>query len=62
MTNEIKELRTELGLSQKQLGDLAGMAASDIGALERGERIPGVFNAYIIAQCLGKRIDEVFFL
>ena len=37
---EIKSLRKELGLTQKELGDLIGANAESVARWERGERKP----------------------
>jgi len=40
--DRIRELRTNLGLSGKNLGDMVGITQSYISALERGEREPSL--------------------
>jgi transcriptional regulator with XRE-family HTH domain len=46
------ELRTRLGLTQEQLGEIAGMSPSKIGKLERGERRLTYRDAIVLARAL----------
>ena len=49
----LKELRDGKGLTQKQLGDLAGMPVNTIARLERGERKPSWDTVLALANALG---------
>jgi len=48
----IRQCRHRLGLSQEQLGDLAGLHRTYVGAVERGERNLTVDNIEKIARAL----------
>lgn len=52
----IKRIRTERGLTQKQLGDLCGMADSAIRRYELGKANPKMETLYKIATGLGVSI------
>jgi XRE family transcriptional regulator, regulator of sulfur utilization len=38
----VLRIRTERGLTQEQVADTGGLALSDVGRIERGQRDPGV--------------------
>jgi transcriptional regulator with XRE-family HTH domain len=48
----IKRLRNEFGISQMELGDLAGMHFTNIGKIERGLTSPGLSVIVRIASAL----------
>ena len=48
----LRELRTERGLTQEQLAELAGVDRNYIGQIERGERNVALVNIVRIAQAL----------
>jgi transcriptional regulator with XRE-family HTH domain len=49
----IRTIREERGLSQEELGALAGLHRAYIGQIERGEKNIGVKNLEKIAKALG---------
>ncbi len=51
--NNIKQLRTSLGLSQEQLAEKAGLHRTYVGAVERGERNVSLDNIIAISRALG---------
>jgi transcriptional regulator with XRE-family HTH domain len=51
--NNIRQRRTQLGLSQEQLAEKANLHRTYIGAVERGERNISLDNILAIAQALG---------
>jgi putative transcriptional regulator len=60
MKNKIKELRTEIGLTQEQLADAVEVRRETIVFLEQGKYNPSLGLAYRVAKKLGKTIEEVF--
>ncbi len=52
LAHNIRQCRHRLGLSQEQLGDLAGLHRTYVGAVERGERNLTVDNIEKIARAL----------
>jgi len=48
----IKRLRTRIGLSQEQLAEAAGIHRTYVSSVERGERNLSVTNIYRLAQAL----------
>lgn len=60
MKNRIKELRENHGLTQKQLGEKAGVSRQAINAIETGKFDPSIWLAYDLAQLFNLSIEEIF--
>lgn len=60
--NRLKVARAERELSQEQLANLAGVTRQTISAIETGLYCPSALLAFVLANRLGKRVDELFFL
>lgn len=56
----VRDLRKQRGLSQEQLGELAGFHFSYIGGLERGQKNLSLLNIEKIAIALDVPIYELF--
>lgn len=56
--HNIRELRTERGLSQEELAHRAGLHRTYVGAVERGERNITLVNAQRIADALGVTLER----
>jgi transcriptional regulator with XRE-family HTH domain len=55
----IREVRSEVGLSQEALADAAGMDRSHMSQVERGKRNLSILSLNQIAKALGKRPSEL---
>ncbi|WP_297980044.1 helix-turn-helix transcriptional regulator [uncultured Methanobrevibacter sp.] len=73
MKTIIKDLRQEVKMSQRELGDSVGVTRQTINALENGRYNPSLLLAYNITKVLNERfhkgnvdnyftIEEVFLL
>ncbi|MCD2493511.1 helix-turn-helix transcriptional regulator [Lacrimispora sp. NSJ-141] len=60
MKNRVKVLREARGLTQEQLGKLAGVSRQAVNAVETGKFEPSIWLAYDIAQVFGCSIEEIF--
>jgi len=60
VTNRIRALRTERGLTQAQLAEVLGVTRQTVIAVEQGRYSPSLELAFQIARALGWSIDEVF--
>lgn len=56
---KIKEIRKQKGLTQKQLGDLCGIADSNIRKYENGKQNPKIETLQKIAEVLGCEIFDL---
>ena len=60
MQNEIRNLRTERGLSQQQLGEAMDVSRQTINSIEKERYTPSLPLAIALAQYFGKTVEEVF--
>ena len=57
--NRIREIRTEIGLSQEKLSFACNLDRTYIGSVERGERNISVINLNKIAIALNSKPSEI---
>ena len=62
MRNNIKTLRKEAGLRQKDLAKQIGVSRQTIIAIENDKYNPTLELAMKLAKHLGKNVEEIFFL
>jgi len=62
LENRLKVARAERNLSQEQLANLAGVTRQTISSIETGQYVPSALLAFVLAESLGKRVDELFTL
>ncbi|CAN5592002.1 helix-turn-helix transcriptional regulator [soil metagenome] len=60
MRNEVRALRTELGLSQKDLAEAAGVSRQTINSIEKERYTPSLPLAIDLARYFSKQVEEVF--
>jgi putative molybdopterin biosynthesis protein len=60
MENRLREKRQALGLSQKQLADLAGITRQAVSALESNQYSPATSVALQLARALRCRVEDLF--
>lgn len=60
MKQILKEIRTEHGFTQAELGEKLGVSRQAIIALETGKHIPSLDLAYKIAALFEKNIEDIF--
>lgn len=56
----VRQLRTELGLSQEAFADKCGLDRTYISGIERGVRNPTLEVIGVIADGLGKSLEALF--
>ena len=61
LKNRLKEVRTEMGLSQTQLAEMVGVSRNTISSIETGQFSPTAKLALIICIALDKKFEELFF-
>jgi putative molybdopterin biosynthesis protein len=62
LRNQLKALRTRLGISQQDLAAAAGVARQTIGGIEAELYSPSAAVALRLAKALGCRMEEIFWL
>lgn len=60
MKQILKELRTDLNLTQQELGDKLGVSRQAIIALETSKHIPSLDLAYRISALFQKPLEEIW--
>jgi putative transcriptional regulator len=60
MKTKVKELRTKLNLTQKDLAEKAGVSRQTINYLEQGKYLPSLPLAMKLAKILGTNVEELF--
>jgi len=60
MITKIKELRTQLGMTQGDLADKVGVRRETIVFLEQGKYNPSLKLAHDVAKVLGDTVDSIF--
>ena len=61
LKNNIKAIRTELGLSQAQLAKMVGVSRNTISSIETGQFSPTAKLALVICIALEKKFEDLFF-
>lgn len=62
MTNNIKALRQQFGLTQEELADKVGVRRETIVFLEQGKYNPSLKLAMDIAKTFKIKVDDLFYL
>jgi len=60
--NDVRELRTELGLSQGELAKELAVSRQTINSIEQGRYVPSLPLALSMARFFDKAVEEVFHL
>jgi putative transcriptional regulator len=60
MKNRVRELRTERGWSQTELGERLGVSRQTVNAIENERYDPSLPLAFQIARAFGLAIEQIF--
>jgi putative transcriptional regulator len=58
--NNVRRLREEHGLTQKELGERVGVSRQAINAIEKGKFDPSIWLAYDLARFFDVSIEALF--
>ena len=61
LRNRLKDARTEVGLTQKELAERIGVSRNTISSIETGEFCPTSKLALILCIALDKKFEELFY-
>ncbi len=56
----MRQLRAQVGLSQEELAQRAGLHRNYVGGIERGERNVSLINIHKVAEALGVEVTNLF--
>jgi putative transcriptional regulator len=62
LCNRLKVARAERNLSQEELARLAGVTRQTISSIETGQYHPSTLLGLLLARCLEKRVEDLFYL
>jgi len=62
LCNNLKSIRTRLGMSQQDLANLAGVTRQTISGVESGQYAPSVTITLRLAKALGCQVEDLFWL
>jgi putative transcriptional regulator len=60
MKSRLRELRSEQGLSQAELGGRVGVSRQAINLVENGKHDPSLSLAFAIARVFGMPVEAIF--
>lgn len=60
LANRLLEIRTERGLTQAQLAELAGVSRKTINTVENGVFVPSTILALTLAKVLDLTVEDLF--
>jgi putative transcriptional regulator len=60
MKNRVKDLRTEVGLSQGRLAEVVGVSRQTINSIEKERYVPSLPLALALARYFDSSVEEVF--
>jgi len=61
LKNNVKQARTELGLSQNDLAKIVGVSRNTISSIETGQFNPTAKLALILCVALNKKFEDLFY-
>ena len=60
LANQLKERRTELGLTQAELAESVGVTRKTVNTVENGVFVPSTILALKLAKALDRPVEELF--
>jgi len=60
LKNDVKNLRTERGLSQAELAEAMAVSRQTINSIEKERYLPSLPLALALARFFGRPVEEVF--
>jgi putative transcriptional regulator len=60
VTNSVRNLRLDQGLSQSELGTAVGVSRQTINSIETGRYVPSLPLAILLARFFDQTVEEIF--
>ena len=61
LKNNLKEIRTEQGISQAQLAAMVGVSRNTISSIETGQFNPTAKLALVLCIALDRKFEDIFY-
>ena len=61
LKNQLKEARSDKGLSQAQLAEMVGVSRNTISSIETGQFNPTAKLALVLCIALDKKFEDLFY-
>ncbi len=61
LKNNLKEIRSEQGISQQRLAEMVGVSRNTISSIETGQFNPTAKLALVLCTALDKKFEELFY-
>ena len=61
LKNNLKDVRSQKGLSQQQLADMVGVSRNTISSIETGQFNPTAKLALVLCIALDKKFEDLFY-
>lgn len=61
LKNNLKECRTQAGLSQSKLAEIVGVSRNTISSIETGQFNPTAKLALVLCIALDKKFEDLFY-
>jgi putative transcriptional regulator len=62
LANRLKDLRTELGLTQAELAEMVGVTRKTVNTVENGVFTPSATLAIKLAKALNVPVEQLFWI
>ena len=62
LNNRLRDIRTELGLTQAELAERVGVSRKTINTVENGVFVPSTLLALKLARALERPVESIFSL
>jgi len=62
LENRVRIARAERGWSQDDLARRSGVTRQTISSIETGQYVPSALLAFVLAEQLGRPVDDLFYL
>ena len=60
--NRVREVRSELGMTQDRLAELVGVARQSIISIEKGHFLPSIETALRLSTALNVTVERLFWI